>query len=229
MKWTISTLMTLIMLVIAGVLAEAQDGQGTVSKNLAQILTDKKLWGKDFPKALVTVPQWERAGETHIVIMHSQVVSQADTDKKKLAPMAQGINAAPRGNQPVPRPAFEAMLRGVASAGQPALKAAVVERFRDDQRPRMVATAPEAQFLAPDLDVGIVIGQLGPPAKTVTRVIPTEGDRRPITLTEYSYADGSAVFATSDLDPQPEDPKKKRINRAILSVPKVATEVFQAN
>jgi hypothetical protein len=228
MKCTISASVTLSALAVASVFGQAPDGQRTVGKNLAQILTDTKLWGKDFPKALVTLPQWEHAGEAHIVIMHSQVVSQAGADARKLAPMAETINATSGVGQPVPRPAFAPMLRDAAPTGRPALKAEVVERFKDDQKPRMVATAPGAQFLAPQLDLATVIGELGPPAKTATRVIPTEGDRRPITLTEYSYADDSVVFATSDLDPQPEgNPTKKKINRAILSVPRVAAEVFQ--
>jgi hypothetical protein len=67
--------------------------------------------------------------------------------------------------------------------------------------------------------------------KKDVRVIQTDGDRRPITLTEYSYANDSAVFATSDLDPEPEDGdlRKKPVNRAILSVPQATAAVFQNN
>src|SRR6202043_2141355 len=89
MKWTISALVTLMTLIIAGVFGKAQDGQRSADKSLEQILTDKRLWGRDFPKALATLPQFERAGETHIVVMHAQVVSAVGTDTKKLAPMAE--------------------------------------------------------------------------------------------------------------------------------------------
>jgi hypothetical protein len=157
------------------------------------------------------------------------VVSAVGTDTKKLGPMAEAINGTAGVGRTVPRPTFEAMLKSAAPEGRTGLRAEIAERFTDDQRPRLVVTAPGAQFLAPELELATVIRELGPPAKTATRVIPTEGDRRPITLTEYSYADSSVVFATSDLDPQPENPAKKRINRAILSVPRVATEIFQRN
>lgn len=229
-----SCTLTLICLILG---ATTQGARGRETKDeavqpgdggsLAKILSDKSLWGSDFPKALSSLPTWEAAGENTVEVFPNQIVSRPPAEGESPAAHASRIMAALRRQPPRPKPAYAEFLRAAGPEGVSSLKVERVESFKDDQKPRVVMSAPSALFLAPGLDLATVEARLGP-VKPVLRTIPTDGDRRPIVLTEYAYANGAVVFATSDITPEPQgNPKKKPIDRAILNVPSVSTEVFE--
>jgi hypothetical protein len=234
LRCSVSGALALICVVLAVVGAGGQEpkkgsappGDGA---SLAKILSDKALWGKDFPKALSSLPHWEAAGENKVEVFPTQVVSKPPAEGETHVELAAKVSAAMKKGQPKPKASYAELLNAAGLEPAGGLKAERIARFRDDQKPRIVMSAPGTQFLVPGLDLAKVESQLGPsPVKPVLRTIPTEGDRRPIVLTEYIYANGSVVFATSDVTPEPEgDPKKKPIDRAILDVPNLATEIFE--
>jgi hypothetical protein len=204
-------------------------GQGDQPKvTVEKILKTEGLWGKDFPKALATLPDWRESDVDRVAILEKHVVSAtpAETAEKHTVRVNR-LNAEMRKNRPRPSQKYAAMIKTAAPAGQPALRLEAIPSFKDDQKPRVALTTDQPQFLAPGLDVGTVEQQLGKPEKIDTHTIPTEGERRPVVLRQYHYADGSVIFATSDLTPTPKGQRsKKPIDRAILSVPKVMSEVF---
>jgi hypothetical protein len=102
-----------------------------------------------------------------------------------------------------PKPIFEAMFRGIAPRPAALLKTEVIPSFQDDDSVRVISTRPDAQFLTPNLTVATVQERLGPPEKVEQQVIQGEGERRPVVLTLYRYADGAVTFAESDIAARP--------------------------
>jgi hypothetical protein len=196
--------------------------------NLEKVLTTAGLWGKDFPKALASLPDWRDSNVDRLAVFHRQIVSETPAPTpEQHAERANRLAAVVQKNRPRASQKFSAMMTSAAPEGQSGLRVELIKSFKDDQNPRVALTTDQPQFLAPGLDVGTVEARLGKAEKVDTRTIPTQGDRRPVVLKQYHYANGSVIFATSDLTPVPKgQAAKKPIDRAILNVPKAMSEVF---
>src|SRR5262249_4738318 len=130
-----------VVLAAAGAVGRAtQDGAGQAGDggSLAKVLSDKALWGKDFPKALSSLPTWDAAGETTIEILPDQIVSRPPAAGGTHAELAARVSAAMKQEQPRPKAAYAELLKGAVPAAAAALRTERVESFKDDQKPRIV-------------------------------------------------------------------------------------------
>lgn len=212
------SLVITVLAALSGAVAIAQPNSPTPAKvvNVETILTDTKLWGKDFPLALASLPSWSEGGEREVVIFKDRMVASTPLKSRDEAEQAsRKIAAAMAVKELKPKAAFQPMLRAVPKIGT-ALKMEVLPRFADDDSVRLMSTKPNAQFLAPELTAAAVQKQLGPPEKVEQQVIQTEGDRRPVILTLYRYANGDIAFAESDMAPKPG-----LIDRVLLNAPRI--------
>jgi len=209
--------------------AVGQAGQEPVT--LEKVLTAPGLWGKDFPKALASLPDWQQSDVDRLAVFHQHVCSEtAAPTGQQHTERVNRLSTEMRKQRPRPSQKYSAMLKNAAPEGQTGLRIQEIRSFKDDQKPRVALTADQPQFLAPGIDLGTVEQRLGKAERVDTRTIPTDGDRRPVVLKQYHYADGSVIFATSDLTPAPKgEAAKKPIDRAILNVTKVTSEVFPEN
>jgi hypothetical protein len=179
------------------------------------ILSDPKLWGKDFPLALASLPSWSDGGEREVVIFKDRIIGGTPLKSRDEAEQAsKKITAAMAVKELKPKAALQPMFRTVIKATS--LKMEVLPRLAEDDSVRLTATRPNAQFFAPELTAAAVQKQLGPPEKIEPQVIQTEGDRRPVILTLYRYANGDITFAESDMTAKPG-----LIDRVLLNAPKV--------
>jgi hypothetical protein len=206
---------------LASVNARAQPSPSPSKRTIDAILTDPALWGKDFPAALASLQSWPEAGERSVLIFQNRIVGgtalktreEAETKSKKVTEVMATKEFRPK-------PGFEAMFKDTAPRLAAALKTEVMLRFQDDDSVRVAATSPEAHFLAPNLTVATVQKQLGTPQKVEQQVIQSEGDRRPVVLTLYRYADGAVTFAESDIAAVPG-----AVDRVLLDAPAVMNAI----
>jgi hypothetical protein len=199
----------------------AQTSSTQSKPTLTTILTDSNLWGKDFPLALASLNGWAEAGQRSVAIFRDRIVGgkpfktreEAEQTSKKMSDLMET-------KQFNPKPEFEAMFKGIASKSAVPLKTEIISRFQDDDSVRVAYSRADAEFLAPNLTIAIVQERLGRPQKVEQEVIQSEGDRRPVILTLYRYADGAVSFAKSDIAAQPE-----MVDRVLLDVPAVVNAI----
>jgi hypothetical protein len=206
---------------LAGLGARAQPGPSPAKPTIDAILTDPTLWGKDFPLALASLQSWPEAGERSVLIFQNRIVGGTTPKTREEAEQkAKKVTEVMATKQFKPKPEFEAMFKDSAPSPDAVLKTEVLARFQDDDSMRVTTTRPEAQFLAPNLTVATVQKQLGAPEKVEQQVIQTEGDRRPVILTLYRYADGAVTFAESDIAAVPG-----AVDRVLLDAPAVINAI----
>jgi hypothetical protein len=189
--------------------------------SLEAILSDQRLWGRDFPSALAYLKSWEHAGEREIFIFQKFVMGRtAYKDAAAVQRVRDELARATRAQQPRPRAEFTSLLAGAQR--QPAPFRADTARFYEDALLHAV-WAPEGavELQAPDLTIALVRSRLGAPEDV--RRIAVEGahEARPSVLTMHSYAQGTVVFVESDFAVNPD-----RIDRVILSVTPAVRVLF---
>ena len=206
---------------LACVEANAQSSPTPSKPTLDAIFSDSTLWGKDFPIALASLQSWPAAGERSVVVFQNRIVGgtplktreEAEQTSKKVAEAMATMEFKPK-------PRFEAMFKDVAPQLAAPLKTEIISRFQDDDSVRVASTRPDAQFLAPNLTMAAVQKRLGPPEKVEQQVIHGEGERRPVVLTLYRYADGAVTFAESNIAVRPG-----MVDRVLLDVPTVVNAI----
>ena len=206
---------------LAGMDATAQPSATPPKRTIDAILTDPTLWGKDFSVALASLQSWPEVGERTIMIFKDRIVSGTPFKTRDEAEQkSKKVTEVMATKEFKPKPGFQAMFKGVAPGPATALKTEILSRFQDDDSVRVAATRPNAQFLAPNLTVAAVQKRLGPPEKVEQQVIQSEGDRRPVILTLYRYAEGAVTFAESDIAAQPGT-----VDRVLLDAPAVENAI----
>lgn len=188
---------------------------------LEQVLGKKELWGKDFPAVVGSLPGWQAAGESQVIVLPAAVASSRSYRTRTEAQRALGVLTR-RLAAPLPRlkASFEPMAAPAAEAMR-RFRAEVVP-LETKEKHGVIWTADSAQFIAPDLTAKKVEDLLGPPESVSTELLQTEKDRRPEVLTLRKYARGAVAFADSDMSPVPGG-----IGRVILSVPAASRAVFR--
>lgn len=193
--------------------------QGT---DVARVLNDRTLWGRDFPTALAFVESLGRAGERRVYVFPDRVVGATqhrtqDEARRSAARLAEAMKA----NRRRARPAYEELLRGVPLQAPATLRAEVVRLEPDDEYYHVALVGASLQLLPRQLTVAAVRGRLGAPERTVQELIQNETERRPVVLTLYFYGGGAVAFAESDWAPVPGF-----VDRAVLDVPAVTAALF---
>jgi len=64
--------------------------------DLARILTNRALWGRDFATALSSIPAWNQSGETTVLVFSDRVMGNEEFEKRKGAETAYILPAAKR-------------------------------------------------------------------------------------------------------------------------------------
>jgi hypothetical protein len=209
--------------ILACAIARAQPSPSPSKPTLSSILSDRTLWGKDFPLALASLQSAQEVGVHGVVIFPTRIVGGTRFNTREDAEqMARKLTEVMATRELKPKPDFEAMFKDIGLRLAAPLKAEIIPAFADDDSIRVAWTLPEAEFLPPKLTVTAVQERLGPPEKVVTEVIQSEGERRPVVLTLYRYAEGAVSFAESDIAARPG-----LVDRVLLDASAVMSTLFQ--
>jgi len=215
----VTKILSLFCLLVCGPASPAF-AQTDQTSAVVKILTAGQLWGKDFPKALASLPEWDRIGDDVVAIFAKQVVGSVPFKTAAAAqPASEKLSAALKQARPAVEPPLAQLLAGMA--GEPAQLSSTVLQVVDDDSFRVALAGPDLQFLAPGLTISRVEETLGPAETVTTLVIQSERDRRPVVLTLHNYADGAIAFAESDWSPTPG-----LVDRVIINVPIVSAIIF---
>ena len=200
----------------------APDEAKTDSPAPLKVLSDPVLWGKDFRFVLASLHTWSQIGANTITVFPHDVIATTPSYKTRNEVQRKAAEMAVSREQPHPslRPEALDFLKDVYEQSIPFTAKELL--FREDNSYRVAWSDPSAQFLARSLTFRQVEKLLGPPEKITTRLILTERDGRPIKLILHSYAQGSIIFAASDLSPDPGG-----VDRVILNVPAIMPALFQ--
>ena len=201
--------------------ANAQPSPTQSKPTLSSILSDRTLWGKDFALALTFLQSWHEAGEGKVAIFSKRIVgSTAFRTREDAEKVTSKLTDAMARIVFRPKPEFEAMFKGIEPRLAAPVKAELIPAFADDDSIRVAWTLPDAEFLPPKLTMAAVQERLGPPEKVEQELIQTEGERRPVVLTLYRYAERTVTFAESDVAVRPG-----LVDRVLLDVPAVINAI----
>lgn len=191
-------------------------------KTVAQILSDRSLWGKDFPTVLAFLGSWSTVNEPNVFVFPNRVVGSTQYKTRDAAQQAAArLSEAMKATRARPKAEFADLLRGVPAQAPPQLRVEVIRFLPDDDFFHVAWSNPSLQFLAPNLSVATVRDRLGPPEKTTQELVQNETERRPVVLTLHDYAGGAIVFAESDWSPQPGS-----VDRVIIDVRAITAALF---
>lgn len=182
--------------------------------NTFQILTNPNLWRQDFALVLAQLPALQRAGESKLLVFPDKAVSgtavrtpdEARNQRQKIETAMEQMRANPT---PLAR-------KLMARTTPRSLKTDVLANFPEDDSARVATES--LQLFPAGMRVETVRRQLGAPEKTTRVMVESEGERRPLILTLYSYAGGAVVFAEADIAPRPG-----AVDRVILDIPAVTS------
>lgn len=188
---------------------------------IRRILSDTKLWGKDFPTVLAALPAFIRAGETRIAVFPNRIVAERKFKSMEEARRdAESVLRYWSSRQTKFKTEFETMVQSSFQERAQTLKPEAI-KFLDDNSIRVAAISGERQFIAPDLTIETVRGILGQPERVTKEVLDNGFERRPIILTLYHYAGGAIAFAESDISV-----RQGAVDRVFLNVQAVTSAVF---
>lgn len=188
---------------------------------IRHILSDTRLWGKDFPTVLAALPSFNRAGESRIAVFPDRIVGEHKFKSLEAAGReAENVTKYLNLGQIKFRPEFETLFQRGFRERAATLKPEPLN-FLDDDTKRVAVLSRGSQFLAPGLTIATVRRILGEPEK-ITKELLDNGERRPIILKLHHYAGGAIAFAESNWTTRPGD-----VDRAFLNVPATTAAVFQ--
>lgn len=218
------TLSLLFLIVLTGIAVQCQIPPGGTEKSIAvtkpplvidlgRILKDERLWGADAFALFGSLDRWKEFGESSILVFPDRVASETQFDsveeaERGAARMARFMNLA----QVRLRPPFSALYADAVKTRGPQLRAEF-SAFLEDESYRVVWKSQEGEFIKKDLKIESVVDWYGEPEKITTQVVHAQGERRPLILTNYHYADNKIVFVELNLAPMPG-----RVDRVVLSV-----------
>lgn len=199
----------------------SSSAQQPAQPTVVQMLEDPTIWGKDYPAALAYLSSWKSIEEQSVALFADEVVGATVYDSRDRAEQsASQLSKAMQEPQPPPNREFETFI-GDAGKTPPPFQAAPIP-FPEDDSIRVAWTGESLQFLAPGLRLAEIEARYGPPEKVERQAIQGEGERRPIILITYQYADGAILFAETDIAPIPG-----LVNRVLFDVDAITRVVFQ--
>ena len=201
-------------------------------RRMRGIVTNRTIWGPDFPALLTTLPAWQALGEDEIVISHGRVLGgQLATQNEALSRRSEFVRSLPRRLLMLPR--IDSLYRGTTAQGIDLSRfRAVLERanvevvVNETGRFRLAYRLPNgAALFPPRLTLGMLKTQIGDP-DTVTRAVDPFFEGRSRVVTTYGYTDG-VRFVTSNYAPIVDGTGQPIIERALLKVEHLAALVPQ--
>jgi hypothetical protein len=190
---------------------------------IRKILSDSTLWGDDFPALLANIDSWRKSGETKIEIFEHEAVGATPQMNSKQALAAAARLHTLMKQTPRFRTEFETVLKKRAGDVFDHVVPSA-QLSRDDISIRVVVVnkrpATQTLYLAPGLTLKQVQERNGPPESVTTRLIDSGDERHPVILTLYSYAQGSIVFAESNIT------TRGVVERVTLDINKISAGIF---
>jgi hypothetical protein len=221
--------MVLVAAAVAGYLAW---GAHERPRRMRAIVTNRTIWGRDFPALLTALPAWHALGEDEIVISQGRVLGgQLATQTEALSRRSEFLRSLPR--RLLMLPTIDSLYRGTTAQGidlsrfRAMLEGGNVEVVANETGHfRLAYRLPNGDVFSPRLTLGTLKAQIGDP-DTVTRAVdPSKFEGRSRVVTTYSYADG-VKFVTSNYAPIVEGTDQPSIERALLKVARLAALVPQ--
>jgi hypothetical protein len=190
---------------------------------LKVIVTNRTVWGPDFPVVLSAVPAWQAVGEDEIVVVHDRVlgtrVATRDDALSRRSAFAGWLSR--RG---ATLTAIDSLYRSSTSRGldverlQTMLGRGNVEIVPEKGEFRLVYMVAEGGVLSPRLTLSVLAAQIGDPETVTDAVEPSDFEGRSHVLTIYSYAGGTVRFVTSNYAARIASTGELSIERALLKV-----------
>lgn len=221
--------MVLVAVAIAGYLAWRAYER---PRRMRGIVTNRTIWGPDFPALLTALPAWQALGEEEIVVSHGRILgSRIATQSEAVSRRSEFLTSLPQ--RLLMLPTVDSLYRGTTSQGIDMPRFLnVLERgnaevvVNETGQFRLVYRLPDSAALSPRLTLGMLKAQIGDP-DTVTRVVdPSNVEGRSRVVTTYTYADGIS-FATSNYAHIVEGTGQPIVERALLKVARLAALVPQ--
>ena len=188
--------------------------------SLTTILTDRTLWGKDYPGVLAYLQGWNKIGEPTVAVFPTIVVGTTfykDTDevRKKGQELSRVLQEVP----PQLNRDFEFLLTEARLRPPPCQ----VKTFMlpETSATQIQCAGPSLQLVAPELGLAVIVQRFGKPEKVTREVTELQKGQRPVVLTLHHYADGAVIFVETDWDPRPGT-----VNRILLDVHAVIELIF---
>jgi hypothetical protein len=218
----------ILLLLGAGYLGHGMWRHYERPRRLKTILTNRTIWGPQFPAVLNLIPAWRALGENEITLSGDRLVGDRQLssleDARSLRSQLQGFLAKPR----VSLEAVDELYRSWTKIGIdiPRLQTLVagrqLELLPDDGKLRLAARVPRMEPLSQRLTASLLTQEIGDPDEVKRSVVRSDFEGRSRALTEYSYVDGSVRFVTSSYAPILEGTTERIIETAILKVSQVA-------
>jgi len=202
--------------------------------DITKVLTNRRIWGRDFPVVLAQVENWNELGEKRVDLFRDHVVGERVYTKFD---EAQGQATRLRALFANGHPELEFPNELFLQWGKDASRTRALEGLVQQQIPqlakvgntsRLVNSYFGQQLLAADLTLGVLKDQLGKPEKITREVVRSRFEGRSEVLTTYAYLGGSIQFADSTYSAPAPNGTERLIDRAILDTARIDNAVEQA-
>lgn len=200
MKCT-TVLFILLMMILCPWRTSGQENSTVI---IAKIITNPRIWGKDFPSALKLVAASSQVSDERVAIRSDRLEvkpssAQAPDLKQDLDKLQSVYRATPRETnnniQALLTKSGESRghwdMTGIFVSAQ--LRALEVGKTAE-----ITTLRQKSEYLSPEVTVDVIKKEIGPPEKVTQQVIQNQYERLPVIETRYEYASGKAVFVTSN-------------------------------
>ena len=197
--------------------------------DVATIVTNESVWGRQFPLVLRTLPAWREMGEDELTVVGDLVIGRRRPSSEQTPEAVQSR--------------FRELLQ--RSRGDFSAIAAMFRRYRHELDLPRLAASPFDQsvdvirvaggfrlmariegILAPRLTASVLASEFGAPEQLRSIASSGSGDRT-VTVTEYSYQRGAIRFMTASDEPFVQGRNERLIERVVLGVPSIETAIGQ--
>jgi hypothetical protein len=212
--------MRAINILVLGLFVVAFGAKHVYAATLDEILTNPKIWGKDFAAVLANLRSWHEIGEKTVVVFPNRVIGENAYEIREATETAmRKFNGLLKLPPPRTRDPYSKMIRSAPPPDR-RFTTAVIQAAEDGSF-RVSWGSAQSQMLRDGLTITHVYEALGRPEQISTQIVHSRGEARPLVLTLHSFANGAVVFAESDLSPTPGI-----VDRVYANVRTVAIRVY---
>ena len=202
-----------VVLLLAGYI----HAQGTKAKTVMEIISNRAIWGKDFPLALAQMEALSKSGDqdkTAELTPTTLVRSQRFTNALAADAALKRTTAAFRGAEK--KDLFKKTKKNFPFMTRKPVIA--VEKAPKVDSVLVALNFGQAEFLKPGVKVTDVQKELGAAERVTYRLIEGRGEELPEILTFYSYANGAITFVESNFSAEP-----RLLGMVYFDTPKLVT------
>ncbi len=173
-------------------------------------LTQRGLWGQDYPLVIASIPAWAGIQENNIVVASDVIIGGTPYPTLEEARKhADALREAFTRSLPPLRPAFA---RAAEQGRQLAASKISASRYGGDDSYRVIIGLG-LHLLPLDLRISDVRSIVGREQMERRDIEGGGGERRPIVFTGYIYVGGALIYQSSSYAPAPD-----QVVRVVLSV-----------